>query len=164
MNSARLDFPLSLRKGDIYRKDLNASAFCMWKLQLASRWLNETSILCTIRLDRRQRCSVNKLTYFSISSPSSLLPVKASAAQDVEMFTSSSSAEQQRELAKKVTSFLSCYSSISDSYIIVRIYYWLLPTVCHVKGNLREQLSSSFNRVSQLTTGFRSHPSAVSSL
>ncbi|XP_038566330.1 protein RRNAD1 isoform X3 [Micropterus salmoides] len=37
---------------------------------------------------------------------------------DVEMFTSSLSAEQARELAKRLTTFLSQYSHLSDSYII----------------------------------------------
>ncbi|XP_074509018.1 methyltransferase-like protein 25B [Sebastes fasciatus] len=38
--------------------------------------------------------------------------------QHVEMFTSSQTAEQQRELAKRLTTFLSQYSHVSDSYII----------------------------------------------
>ncbi|XP_045900939.1 protein RRNAD1 isoform X1 [Micropterus dolomieu] len=37
---------------------------------------------------------------------------------DMEMFTSSLSAEQARELAKRLTTFLSQYSHLSDSYII----------------------------------------------
>lgn len=37
------------------------------------------------------------------------------------MFSPSLSAEQQRELAKRITSFLSLYTHISDSYIIVRL-------------------------------------------
>ncbi|KAK5861690.1 hypothetical protein PBY51_017147 [Eleginops maclovinus] len=40
------------------------------------------------------------------------------AAQHVEMFTSSLSAEQQRDLAKRLTTFLSMYSHLSSSYII----------------------------------------------
>ncbi|XP_041798711.1 protein RRNAD1 isoform X3 [Chelmon rostratus] len=41
-----------------------------------------------------------------------------SAARDVDMFTSSLSAEQQRQLTKGLTTFLSQYSHVSDSYII----------------------------------------------
>ncbi|KAF3839139.1 hypothetical protein F7725_017856 [Dissostichus mawsoni] len=41
-----------------------------------------------------------------------------SAAQHGEMFTSSLSAEQQRDLATRITTFLSMYSHLSDSYII----------------------------------------------
>lgn len=37
------------------------------------------------------------------------------------MFSPSLSAKQQRELAKRITSFLSLYTHISDSYIIVRL-------------------------------------------
>lgn len=37
------------------------------------------------------------------------------------MFSPSLSAEQQRELAKSITTFLSLYTHISDSYIIVRL-------------------------------------------
>lgn len=36
------------------------------------------------------------------------------------MFSPSLSAEEQRELAKSITRFLSLYGRISDSYIIVR--------------------------------------------
>nr|XP_020473010.1 protein RRNAD1 isoform X2 [Monopterus albus] len=46
------------------------------------------------------------------------VPCQLSAAQDVEMFTPSLSAEQQRELAQRLTVFLSHYSHLSDSYII----------------------------------------------
>ncbi|XP_071062116.1 methyltransferase-like protein 25B isoform X2 [Pseudochaenichthys georgianus] len=41
-----------------------------------------------------------------------------SAAQHGEMCTSSLSAEQQRDLATRITTFLSMYSHLSDSYII----------------------------------------------
>ncbi|XP_034001756.1 protein RRNAD1 isoform X1 [Trematomus bernacchii] len=41
-----------------------------------------------------------------------------SASQHGEMFTSSLSAEQQRDLATRITTFLSMYSHLSDSYII----------------------------------------------
>lgn len=44
----------------------------------------------------------------------------AAAEDDVEMFTASLSSEQQRQLAKRLTTFLSHYSHLSDSYIIVR--------------------------------------------
>lgn len=37
------------------------------------------------------------------------------------MFSPSLSAEEQREMAEKITSFLSLYTNISDSYIIVRL-------------------------------------------
>uniref|UniRef100_A0A3P9L3X5 Ribosomal RNA adenine dimethylase domain containing 1 n=1 Tax=Oryzias latipes TaxID=8090 RepID=A0A3P9L3X5_ORYLA len=40
------------------------------------------------------------------------------AGQDVEKFTSSFSAEQQRELAKRITTFLSKYRHLMDSFII----------------------------------------------
>ncbi|XP_076592683.1 methyltransferase-like protein 25B isoform X3 [Chaetodon auriga] len=46
------------------------------------------------------------------------MSVDLSAAQDVDMSTSSLSADQQRELAKGLTTFLSQYSRLSDSYII----------------------------------------------
>ncbi|XP_047453974.1 protein RRNAD1 [Mugil cephalus] len=46
------------------------------------------------------------------------MSVERSAAQDVEIFTPSFTAEQQRELAKRLTTFLSQYSRLSDSYII----------------------------------------------
>lgn len=59
-----------------------------------------------------------------------------SAAQDVEMFTSSLSAEQQRELARRLTGFLSQYSRISDSYIIVRIDHLLLLQFAMSEENL----------------------------
>lgn len=39
-------------------------------------------------------------------------------AEDVQMFAGSFSAEQQRDLASRITSFLSLYSHLSDSYII----------------------------------------------
>ena len=54
------------------------------------------------------------------------MSVKLTAAQDVEMFTSSLAAEEQRELARRLTSFLSQYSHLSDSYIIVGINNKLL--------------------------------------
>ncbi|KAF3839131.1 hypothetical protein F7725_017848 [Dissostichus mawsoni] len=44
-----------------------------------------------------------------------------SAAQHGEMFTSSLSAEQQRDLATRITTFLSMYSHLSDSYIIISL-------------------------------------------
>uniref|UniRef100_A0A3Q1FLJ1 Methyltransferase like 25B n=1 Tax=Acanthochromis polyacanthus TaxID=80966 RepID=A0A3Q1FLJ1_9TELE len=46
------------------------------------------------------------------------MSVELSTVQDVEMFTASFSAEQQRELAKRLTTFLSQYKHLSDSYII----------------------------------------------
>ncbi|XP_040900338.1 protein RRNAD1 isoform X2 [Toxotes jaculatrix] len=46
------------------------------------------------------------------------MSAELSAAQDVEMFTPSLSSEQQRELAGRLTTFLSQYSRLSDSYII----------------------------------------------
>ncbi|XP_078108178.1 methyltransferase-like protein 25B isoform X1 [Sander vitreus] len=46
------------------------------------------------------------------------MSVKLLAAKDLEMFTSSLSTEQQRDLAKRLTTFLSQYSHVSDSYII----------------------------------------------
>uniref|UniRef100_UPI0037E7A0AB methyltransferase-like protein 25B n=1 Tax=Semicossyphus pulcher TaxID=241346 RepID=UPI0037E7A0AB len=46
------------------------------------------------------------------------MSVKQSAARDVEMFTPSLTAEEQRELAERLTSFLSLYSHLSNSYII----------------------------------------------
>lgn len=49
--------------------------------------------------------------------------------KDVEMFSSSLSAEEQRELAKRITSFLSLYTNISDSYIIVSLL--VLPFSTH---------------------------------
>uniref|UniRef100_A0A3P8RWW8 Methyltransferase like 25B n=1 Tax=Amphiprion percula TaxID=161767 RepID=A0A3P8RWW8_AMPPE len=46
------------------------------------------------------------------------MSVELSAVQDVEMLTASFSAEQQRELAKRLTTFLSQYRHLSESYII----------------------------------------------
>ncbi|XP_013880021.1 LOW QUALITY PROTEIN: methyltransferase-like protein 25B [Austrofundulus limnaeus] len=46
------------------------------------------------------------------------MSVKLSAAQHVEMFTPSFSSVQQKELAKRLTAFLSQYSYLSDSFII----------------------------------------------
>ncbi|KAM9353053.1 methyltransferase-like protein 25B [Symphorus nematophorus] len=46
------------------------------------------------------------------------MSVEPSAAQDVDMFTSNLSAGQQRELAQRLTTFLSHYSHVSDAYII----------------------------------------------
>lgn len=49
------------------------------------------------------------------------MSVELTAAQDVEMFAPSLSSAQQRELAEKLTTFLSQFSHLSDSFIIVRI-------------------------------------------
>ncbi|XP_022617780.1 protein RRNAD1 [Seriola dumerili] len=46
------------------------------------------------------------------------MSVELTAAQDVEMFTPSLSSQQQRELAERLTTFLSQFSHLSDSFII----------------------------------------------
>ncbi|XP_037836337.1 protein RRNAD1 isoform X2 [Kryptolebias marmoratus] len=46
------------------------------------------------------------------------MSVELSAAPDVEMFTPSFSSDQQKELAKRLTTFLSEYSYLTDSFII----------------------------------------------
>lgn len=46
------------------------------------------------------------------------MSVELLAAQDAEMFTTSLSSEEQRELARKLTTVLSQYRHFSDSYII----------------------------------------------
>ena len=46
---------------------------------------------------------------------------EASAAQDAGTFTPSLSPDQQRDMAKKITAFLSQYRHLSDTYRIVRI-------------------------------------------
>lgn len=95
---------------------------------------NCSCVLDTLRLNcKKKKRSAYKLTYVSISSPSSSMSVNLSAAQDVDMFNSSFSAEQQRELAKGLTTFLSQYSHVSDSYIIVRTHDWLC-TVCSLSS------------------------------
>ena len=66
------------------------------------------------------------------------MSVKLAAAQDEDMFTSSLPTEQQRDLAKRLTEFLSQYSRLSNSYIIVRIDDLLLQfpafPASYVKG------------------------------
>lgn len=47
------------------------------------------------------------------------------------MFSPTLSAEQQRELAKRITSFLSLYTHISDSYIIVRVILFSYSNTSH---------------------------------
>ncbi|KAG7218385.1 hypothetical protein INR49_020418 [Caranx melampygus] len=46
------------------------------------------------------------------------MSVELTAAQDVEMFAPSLSSGQQRELAERLTTFLSQFSHLSDSFII----------------------------------------------
>ncbi|XP_015227442.1 PREDICTED: protein RRNAD1 [Cyprinodon variegatus] len=60
------------------------------------------------------------LTYVSISLGKSLMSAQQPlpTTQDVGEFTATFTAEQQRELAKKITAFLSHYGYLSDSFII----------------------------------------------
>ncbi|XP_059195793.1 protein RRNAD1 [Centropristis striata] len=89
------------------------------------------------------------------------MSIHLAAAQDVEMFTASLSAEQQRDLAKRLTTFLSQYSHVSDSYIIEFFTEDLWHTLPHRWQPVLQDLS--YPQVADLlldpTHGDRRYPS-----